>query len=116
MNKEFRPFMQNVRNLQDEINKAGMGSPIKKLKLENAALVAERDALQKQLDEEIPNIDKFHKERDIANRRLELAMNQLRIAEGLIAKGVQLMSFEELAQWEGVRAWQETWEDEVKNG
>jgi hypothetical protein len=44
---------------------------------------AERDELEKRLDYEIPFIDKFHKERDIANYKLEVVMEALRDAWSL---------------------------------
>ena len=50
MDEELKNFMQGMRNLQDEINKAGMGSPIEKLKLENAQLTAKCGALAKKLE------------------------------------------------------------------
>jgi len=46
MDDNLKNFMGNMRSLQDEINRAGMGSPSEKLKRENANLRRQIDALR----------------------------------------------------------------------
>ena len=46
MDDNLKNFMGNMRSLQDEINRAGMGSSLEKLKRENANLRRQIDALR----------------------------------------------------------------------
>lgn len=52
-------------------------------------LVAERDELREQLDKEIPYIDKFHKERDIANYKLEIAVKAMKVVKKEVFDGIE---------------------------
>lgn len=44
------------------------------------------------------------------NRRLRDALKE---AENLIRHGVEIMSTRQIGMWDGVRAWQEAWEENV---
>jgi hypothetical protein len=58
-------------------------------------------------------IDELQRENAVLRRQLEVAINVIKDGQDVVARGVELMTLDELSCWNGVRSWQEQSQAEI---